>query len=196
MHRDADDFFGIEPRGEGAGVEVAHDGADHEDAVAAFDEAADVLVEERAFVHAHVLRVLLVNDRLVPEHGGEGEAGVLDDGAHGIGEAGAREEHAGQDAGGAGFAEGLDDGVSGGGERVGVALRHGEGGARGAEDGLVGEVGGEREVGGAAAVERLGDDALGLEHDVLRRDDGARADDGLGHAVEEIVLAVAEGCGA
>jgi hypothetical protein len=43
-----------------------------------------------------------------------------------------------------------------------------------AENRLLGEIGGECEINGTAAVERLSDEALGLEDDVLRCDD-ARA---------------------
>jgi len=56
----------------------------------------------------------------------------------------------------------------------------------------LGEIGGEREINRTAAVERLSDEALRLEDDVLRCDDGPSADDRFGHLIEQFVSTVAK----
>ncbi len=57
---------------------------------------------------------------------------------------------------------------------------------------MLGEISREREINGTATVERLSNQALGLENDVLRCDDGARADYRFGHLVEKFIGAVAK----
>jgi hypothetical protein len=78
--RETDELVHVEPGGKSAAVQVAQDCANSHDAVAAFDEGADVLVEECTFIHANVVGVLLVDDRLIHEHRGERQVRGIDEG--------------------------------------------------------------------------------------------------------------------
>ena len=94
------------------------------DVIMTFDEGTDVLVEKCTFIHADVVGVLLVDDRLIHEHGGERQVRGIDKGADFPLESGAREEKAGQDAGGLCLHERADNGLDGGVERDEIATRH------------------------------------------------------------------------
>src|ERR1700722_909651 len=112
--RDTDKLLHVKPSRKRPAVEVTQDRANSHDPIAAFDKGADVLVEERTFIHANMVGVLLVNDRLIHEHRGERQVRGIDEGTNLRLKASAREKKAGQDACGLRLLKRADDGPDGG----------------------------------------------------------------------------------
>ena len=64
----------IEAGGEDSEVDVAHEAAEHDEAVGGFDVSPDLVAAHRAFVDAQVERVALGDDALAQERRGDGDA--------------------------------------------------------------------------------------------------------------------------
>ena len=96
---------GVEAGGVSAGVEIAPQGAQVQDAVTALDEFPDFRVHDPPVIDADELRVGLVQGRFIHEHGGEGETRGLHQGQGLGGAPQPGQEIACQDAGGPGRSE-------------------------------------------------------------------------------------------
>ena len=195
MVPDLDHLRRVEIGGIGAGVEIAPQGAEVQDAVTALDELPNLGVHEAAVVHADVLRVGLVQGRFIHQHGGKGEARGLHQGQGRGAAPQAGNEIARQDGGGLGLGELLGHGVDRFGQRGRVTggSRRGRHGCRSLRKRGIGIVGRDSQINGAPVGEGGGDQALHLGDGVLRRQDGAGADGRLGHLHEQIEFAVPQG---
>ena len=165
----------IEPRGKGPRIEVGHHGPDRRAPSRTIRRSPHRFVHQPAVVDAHVGRLLFFEDRLVREHGGEGEAGSIDERLQRLAEARAEASSPGRMQAVRAPSQGRENRLGRPpAEHVRIARRRlarfGP-----AEDRLVGGVQGKGHVDRSAMIQRLGNQPLGFIGDVLRRQDGAGA---------------------
>ena len=74
----------IEPGGIDAQVDVGHESAQEDDAIAALDVLPDVVTAHRPFINAEVTGMLLTDDRFAEDGGGDRDVGLMHQFEHGV----------------------------------------------------------------------------------------------------------------
>ena len=72
-----DGASGVQPGGEDAEVDIGHEGAKHNDAIARFDVATNLFPAHGAFINAHIEGMLLADDGFAEERGDDRDIGFF-----------------------------------------------------------------------------------------------------------------------